>query len=346
MISYTTGNMFDCGADCLFNAVNCEGFMGKGLAYQFKTRFPQNFKSYAKACKSGELTVGKVHYTVENGVTVINFPSKNKWKERSKIEYIETGMKYFTDLLPCLNVRKIAIPPLGCGNGGLLWDSVKNVIVNAVTGYKDRYDFIIFEPSFLPEQNVKKMVKTDVEELVLLEMIQNLKNYKYNMKRLQKAGYFMNIFLEEEYFKFSEDRLYSDDGPYSDDITRIAGVLKEFQKCYGVKDTQTASAQIYQTICSERVDKKLEKLLKAVKKSTDYINSIPTDEELDQIVKVLYLVLNGEPKNKEKIIDGYKLFSKDDENTKNILGCIESLENTAIITSDIFGNYTKSASGI
>ena len=92
MIEYVKGNMFECDADCLINTVNCEGFMGKGIAYQFKLRFPENNKSYIKACKSGELKVGKVHYYIEDNITIVNFPTKNKWREDSRIEYIETGL--------------------------------------------------------------------------------------------------------------------------------------------------------------------------------------------------------------------------------------------------------------
>lgn len=71
MIEYTKGNMFECNADCLINTVNCEGFMGKGVAYQFKMRFPENNKSYVKACKSGELAVGKVHSFMEAFVELL-----------------------------------------------------------------------------------------------------------------------------------------------------------------------------------------------------------------------------------------------------------------------------------
>ena len=128
MISYTKGNMFESNADCLINTVNCEGFMGKGIAYQFKLKFPENNKDYIKACKSGRLKVGTLHYFVENGITIINFPTKDKWREPSRMSYIETGMDSLISLLPDLNVATIAIPPLGCGNGGLVWDEVKQLI--------------------------------------------------------------------------------------------------------------------------------------------------------------------------------------------------------------------------
>lgn len=147
MIEYTKGNMFECNADCLINTVNCEGFMGKGIVYQFKMRFPENNKSNVKACRTGALTVGKVHSYIEEGITIVNFPTKNKWCEDSKIEYIEKGMESFVELLPSLTVKRIAIPPLGCRNGGLVWAEVKKIIKNKIYDISDKYDFIIFEPS-------------------------------------------------------------------------------------------------------------------------------------------------------------------------------------------------------
>lgn len=146
MIQYRQGDLFECGADCLVNAVNCEGIMGKGIAYQFKIRFPENNKSYVKACRSGELKIGKIHFFTENGITVINLPTKDKWRQPSKMEYVEEGMDNLVELLPKLGVKKIAIPSLGCGNGGLLWEKVKKVIEEKISGLKEGYDFLIFEP--------------------------------------------------------------------------------------------------------------------------------------------------------------------------------------------------------
>ena len=162
MITYTKGNMFESDADCLVNTVNCEGFMGKGIAYQFKVRFPENNKSYIKACKSGELTVGKVHYYVEDGITIVNFPTKDKWRANSKIEYIETGMDYFIKILPQLGVKKVAIPPLGCGNGGLLWEEVKKIIEDKIVNLQDKYDFIIIDcPPSLNMLTINSMTTAD-----------------------------------------------------------------------------------------------------------------------------------------------------------------------------------------
>lgn len=336
MIKYTKGNMFECDADCLVNTVNCEGYMGKGIAYQFKVRFPENNKSYIKACKSGELTVGKVHYYVEDGITIVNFPTKNKWRENSKIEYIETAMEYFVQLIPELGVRKIAIPPLGCGNGGLIWSDVKCIIEKKIIGLGDRYDFIIFEPSSSYKAVPKRPPQISISGMVLLDMRLNLK--KFNHTRLQKTGYFVNLFLEEEYFKFDKWKY----GPYSHSITIVAKNIKEYQDYYGIDNSKETFEQIYQVLCSEKVDIKLNKLHTAVIKATEYVNAIETDKKLEGVATVLYLIQNGMPKNREDLIKELKNWSEDKAkrfSDQYILECIDYLEQTAIISLDICGNY-------
>ena len=119
MLTFITGDLLESSADCLVNTVNCEGYMGKGIAYQFKLKYPNNNKDYVKACKNKSLTVGKLHYFIEDNKVIINFPTKDKWRQKSKVEYIINGLNELVKLLPQLNIKSIAIPPLGCGNGGL-----------------------------------------------------------------------------------------------------------------------------------------------------------------------------------------------------------------------------------
>ena len=336
MIQYVKGNMFECNADCLINTVNCEGFMGKGVAYQFKMRFPENNKSYIKACKTGELTVGKVHYYVEDGITIINFPTKNKWRENSRIEYIEKGMSFLVNLLPQLNVKKIAIPPLGCGNGGLLWADVKAIIESKITDLSDQYDFMIFEPSSSYKAVPKHPPQINVSGLVLLDIRLHLK--KFNRIRLQKTGYFVNLFLEEEYFKFDKWKY----GPYSHSIDIVAKNIKEYQEYYGFEDSQMTFEHIYRVICSEKVDNKFNNLHIAVQKAAKYVNGIRTDKKLEGVATVLYLVQKGLPQNRQQLVNDFKNWSEDKGNRfseKYILECIDYLEETCIISLDICGNY-------
>lgn len=336
MIAYTKGNMFECNADCLINTVNCEGFMGKGIAYQFKMRFPENNKSYVKVCKSGKLTVGKVHYYIEEGITIVNFPTKNKWRENSKIEYITKGLDAFIELLPSLEVKKIAIPPLGCGNGGLIWNEVKEIIEKKIAHLSDNYDFVIFEPSVSYKAIPKKPPQISLSGLVLLDIRLNLK--KFNSIRLQKTGYFVNLFLEEGYFKFDKWKY----GPYSYSIDIVARNIKEYQEYYGIDNSQATFEQVYRVICSEKIDSKFNKLHMAVKKATEYINAIRTDKKVEGVATILYLVQNDTPKNKEQLIESFNNWSEDKANrftNKYIEECIDYLEKTSIISPDICGNY-------
>jgi len=138
MIITFTGNIFSLRKmDIIFNPVNCEGVMGKGLALEFKNRFPGNFEVYKKACDNNEVKIGKVlmYHVGDNSYPkfICNFPTKDHWKYPSKLSYIESGMDDFiTQFIGAYpiteNIKTIAIPALGCGLGGLQWSIVKEVI--------------------------------------------------------------------------------------------------------------------------------------------------------------------------------------------------------------------------
>ena len=112
MITYKQGNLFDSDADCIFNTVNCEGYMGKGIAYQFKQRFPENNVRYEKMCREGKLRPGTLLTFTENGKTIINFPTKDKWRNPSLMQYIIDGLDEFVRILPGLGIKKAAMKRL------------------------------------------------------------------------------------------------------------------------------------------------------------------------------------------------------------------------------------------
>jgi len=118
--------------DVIVNTVNCVGVMGKGIALQFKKKWPENFKAYADACKRKEVKTGKMHVFNAGALAtpkfVINFPTKDHWRGKSKVEYITEGLKDLVKVIKELNIHSIALPPLGCGNGGLEWELVKELI--------------------------------------------------------------------------------------------------------------------------------------------------------------------------------------------------------------------------
>ena len=121
--------MFDDPAEALVNTVNCEGVMGRGIALQFKRRFPKNYEAYAKACKRGEVVPGRV-FVFETGAFmgpqfILNFPTKRHWRMNSRMEDIEAGLRDLVRVVRELGITSVAIPPLGCGLGGLSWLAVK-----------------------------------------------------------------------------------------------------------------------------------------------------------------------------------------------------------------------------
>jgi len=132
MIQLAKGNILEAATEALVNTVNTKGVMGKGIALQFKKAFPDVFASYKKACDTGEVRIGKMHIfrcTEENGPRyIINFPTKDDWKKESRIEYIQEGLKSLTETIRELKISSIAIPPLGCGLGGLNWKDVLPLI--------------------------------------------------------------------------------------------------------------------------------------------------------------------------------------------------------------------------
>jgi O-acetyl-ADP-ribose deacetylase (regulator of RNase III) len=149
MIEFKQGNIFDANVEAIVNPVNCVGIMGKGLAQQFKQRYPGNFRVYRLACENQELTIGKMLTTeTQNPGTpkyIINFPTKNHWKQNSRIEDIELGLKALVTEIQRLEITSIAIPALGCGNGGLQWSIVKPLMVSAFHQLPN-IKVIIFEP--------------------------------------------------------------------------------------------------------------------------------------------------------------------------------------------------------
>lgn len=125
MITYVGSSLFDSPAQVLVNTVNTEGVMGKGIALQFKKIFPEMFAEYQKLCEQGKIDIGKLWIYKSPNKWVLNFPTKRFWRQPSRIEYIEIGLRKFVAEFGDLKIHSIAFPALGCGNGELEWAEVK-----------------------------------------------------------------------------------------------------------------------------------------------------------------------------------------------------------------------------
>ncbi|WP_415907765.1 macro domain-containing protein [Oleiharenicola sp. Vm1] len=165
MMRFTQGNLLDAPVEAVVNTVNTVGIMGKGIALMFKDRFPENFDAYEAACQAGEVKVGRMF--VQAGVElegprwIINFPTKQHWRHPTKIEWIDAGLADLKAVIQAKGIRSIALPPLGCGNGGLDWADVRPRIEKAL-GDLAGVEVVVYEPT-AKYQNVAK--KNGVEKL-------------------------------------------------------------------------------------------------------------------------------------------------------------------------------------
>ncbi len=149
MIYFTQGNLFEADAEALVNTVNTVGVMGKGIALEFKKRFPVNMDKYAIACNNQEVKTGKM-FVVENEELfgprwIVNFPTKKHWRNPSKMEWIESGLNDLRRFIVENDVKSIAIPALGCSNGQLSWVDVKSKIEKKLSNM-DGVIIFIYEP--------------------------------------------------------------------------------------------------------------------------------------------------------------------------------------------------------
>ena len=128
-ITFHQGDLFASGADALLNPVNCVGVMGAGLAKQFKDRDALMFSCYREQCSAGGILPGRPSIYLVSSPAVIFFPTKLHWRDPSQLRWVRDGLKDLRGLLPQWELASIAVPPLGCGLGGLAWPAVRDLIV-------------------------------------------------------------------------------------------------------------------------------------------------------------------------------------------------------------------------
>ncbi len=299
------GDLLEQKVDAIVNTVNCVGIMGKGIALQFKKKWPENFKAYAKACKLGEVKTGKMFIHDNGGLVephfIINFPTKNHWRGASKIEFIEEGLKDLAKQIKEKKIQSIAIPPLGCGNGGLAWTVVKERIETAFKEIPD-VEVKLFEPFKSPEAkelkiNTPKPALTVVRAAIIkLVSIYRELDYELSMLEVQKLAYLLTVTKNDDFkLKFSAHAM----GPYSENLKHAIDAL-DGHYLQGVGDFTGPS----QLTLSDYALKEAEEFLKEEKELNYRIKGV---ENLIQgfqtpygmeLLSTVHWVLRGNPKPK------------------------------------------------
>ena len=234
MIVFKQGNLLEADVDALVNTVNTDGIMGKGIALMFKERFPGNFRAYARACKQGEVGIGKMFVTQCDDILgpkwIVNFPTKTHWRVKTRPEWIDAGLADLVAVISDRGIRSIAVPPLGCGNGGLDWRDVRPRI-EAALARLDGVDAVVYEPT--PKyQNVAK--KQGVERLTPARALVAEAVRKYGalemdctILEVQKLAWFIergaHLLLAQNVLQlqFQANRY----GPYSHRLTHLLNSL-------------------------------------------------------------------------------------------------------------------------
>lgn len=180
MICYLEGDIFSSPAQVIVNAVNTVGVMGKGIALSFKNRYPRMFELYKDACEKKKFQMGKLMLCPEMDHTILLFPTKENWRNPSKIEYIKKGLDKFVKTYAERNITSIAFPKLGCGNGELDWNEVKPVMEEFLRPLPiDVYIYLGAGEDIIPEhkqpKEMQKWLRENAKDMSFNGLVDDIK---------------------------------------------------------------------------------------------------------------------------------------------------------------------------
>lgn len=244
MVNLMRGDILHAEAEALVNTVNCVGIMGRGVALQFRKAFPENYEMYRAVCERRELQPGKVLVYQTGMLTgpryIINFPTKRHWKGKSRIEDIESGLDALVLEIRKRGIRSIAIPPLGCGLGGLRWHDVRPLIIEAFSKSPD-VCVLLYEPTGAPPASEmvkdKKVPHMTAGRAVLLELMHRyltvLMDPFLTLLEIHKLMYFMQESGQRLNLKFEKGAY----GPYAKNLRHVLSIMEgHFITGYGDAD--------------------------------------------------------------------------------------------------------------
>ncbi len=237
MIEASKGNLLTAPVQALVNTVNTEGVMGKGIALQFKNAYPAMYKAYVEACNSGQVRLGTMDVHDLGGIGdgprwIINFPTKGHWKSRSKIGNIAAGLEDLVRTVGRLGITSVAVPPLGCGNGGLDWAEVRPLIVRAFESLPD-VRVLLFAPASAPapaemvNRTAKPALTKSSATLIYLmhRYLMGLLDPFVTLLEVHKLMYFMQEAGQDLKLNYEAERY----GPYA---VNLSHVLKRLEGHY------------------------------------------------------------------------------------------------------------------
>lgn len=295
------GDMFSSKCTTIVNTVNCVGVMGKGIALEFKKRFPDMYAQYVGKCKLGEVKPGLPYLYDSGDAKIINFPTKDHWRSPSRLSYVIDGLDWFVNNYEKYKIDSIAFPPLGCGNGGLTWSVVGPIMYNKLKDLPIEIE--IFAPygtnpkelsvEFLEKESLEsemlgsKQIRVNSKWYLILQVIRDLNNREYSLEVgrtiYQKICYVLTRNGVDTGFAFSKGEF----GPYSaqakESIVALANANLIIEKQLG----RMISLSVADDVIVKR-DKFTDDEWKAVQKTVDLFARVKRTEQAEMIATVLY----------------------------------------------------------
>jgi len=320
------GNIFESKAKVLVNTVNCVGIMGKGIAQEFKKRYPEMFKDYKNLCDRETIQLGELYiFKTLYDKAIINFPTKKHWRSVSKAEDIYDGLQYFMQKYKDWGISSIAFPPLGCGNGGLEWDIVGPMMYQELS--KLEIDIEIYAPYGTPKQKLSlsflsahpsfykkkgyRVRKLKPEWLVLVEILNELQKHAYakpvGRTIFQKICYVATEMNLDTGFTFGR----SSYGPFSKQIKPALSTLANsnliFETQLGAKMMALRVGPEYEAIREQNKDI-IKKYSSVIEKITDLFVRIKNTNQAEEVSTVFYTIQKLRKETKRERISEKEVF--------------------------------------
>ncbi|TKD35260.1 type II toxin-antitoxin system antitoxin DNA ADP-ribosyl glycohydrolase DarG [Azotobacter chroococcum] len=323
MIRVLIGDIFQSEAQTLVNTVNCVGVMGKGVALEFKKRWPCMMQDYADRCKKKLVKPGDPYiYTDMLGTSIINFPTKDHWRSASRLSDIERGLFIFIENYKTWNVTSVAFPPLGCGNGGLEWEIVGPIMYKMLSKVDIPVEIFApfgtpasqLTPSFLaPSQHRlfaesshkgTRSAKLNPNWLVLIEVLSQLEQQEYAPKVgrtiFQKICHAVTALGVETELDFQKGSY----GPFSEQVKKVlvtlanANLIQESQR--GRMNLLATGSEFAKA--RERYKEVLDINRSRIDKTVDLFSRIKNTEQAEEVATVFYAVSKLKEAKQESII--------------------------------------------
>lgn len=305
MITETEGNLLRADVEALVNTVNTVGVMGKGIALQFKRAYPEMFKAYSRAAKAGEIQPGRVHVWETGSLTgpryIINFPTKRHWRSPSRLEDIETGLADLARVLSERGIASVAVPPLGCGNGGLPWATVRPLILDELGGLD--VEVQLFVPAGAPKatEMIDRRPPRSLTpaRAALLKIVRDYEGVAFerpSLIEIQKLMYFLQAAGQPLRLNYGKG-IY---GPYADNLRFVLVELEgQFLTGYGDGGAKVQEAEPIQLLSdggdeAERLIAADPDLTKRIERVLSLVRGWETPYGLELLASVHWLATAGE----------------------------------------------------